>query len=293
MNFNFTNEVLSSKMICPSFELYDFDIKNLTDTEESIHEHYDFYIFTEGNAEFLINNEIYEITNKDILLIPPSNKYKISTEKSNGQCKGFVLRIHKDYKKELEEMDSDFLYSFKWVEETSNFKISLPENMILGLTSKFYFLIDENRSDKFCKEIHSHSLLISILVNVDRIVYSKTKENILNPKQQLVGNISSYINNNLTSDLSLDKIASKFFLSKYYICHLFREVLGVSVQQVITQERLLAAKTLILKGEPIGKVHSLCGFKDYACLYRAFTKEYGMSPQKFKNIYTSKNETML
>ena len=293
MNFNFTNEVLSSKMICPSFELYDFDIKNLTDAEESIHENYDFYIFTEGNAEFLINNKIYEITTKDILLIPPNNKYKINTEKSNGQCKGFVLRIHNDYKKELEEMDSDFLYSFKWVEETSNFKISLPENIILGVTSKFYFLIDENRSDKFCKEIHSHSLLISILVNVDRIVYSKTKENILNPKQQLVGNISSYINNNLTSDLSLDKIASKFFLSKYYICHLFREVLGVSVQQVITQERLLAAKTLILKGEPIGKVHSLCGFKDYACLYRAFTKEYGMSPQKFKNIYTSKNETML
>ena len=94
MDFNFTNEVLSNEMNCSTFELYNFNTKNLTDIEESLHNHYDFYIFTEGNTEFLINNEIYEITNKDILIIPPNNKYKINTEKSNSECTVRLFSIY-------------------------------------------------------------------------------------------------------------------------------------------------------------------------------------------------------
>ena len=43
----------------------------------------------------------------------------------------------------------------------------------------------------------------------------------------------------------------------------------------------------VLGGE-IGKVCYLYGFKDYSSFFRAFKKEYGLSPKEYKDIYTIK-----
>lgn len=284
-----TDNLTREKMNCSSFELYEYNDTALVDIPIHSHDHYELYVFVDGSVDFWVNEKLYNVSYNDIIIIPPNIPHKIIVKDNDKPYKGFVLWLHKDFCRKLKAIDADFLYTFKWAEDTLNYKITLPENIILGLISKFYFILDESYSDKFCKNVHSQSLIVSLLVNLDRIVYSQTKSNILNSKQQLAGNISHYIVNHLTEELTLDKIASKFFLSKYYICHVFKDIWGVSVQQFITQERLNTAKNLILQGEPIGKVHANCGFKDYASLYRAFTKEFGVSPQKFKNIYQNKS----
>lgn len=46
----------------------------------------------------------------------------------------------------------------------------------------------------------------------------------------------NYINDNLNKDLSIDTIASKFFMSKYYLMRKFKAQTGSSLHSYIVQK---------------------------------------------------------
>jgi AraC-like DNA-binding protein len=52
----------------------------------------------------------------------------------------------------------------------------------------------------------------------------------------------------------------------------------------VTQRRLIAAKKLIEKEMSLEEVSVQVGFYDYSGFYRAFKKEYGISPKQYRNM---------
>ena len=53
----------------------------------------------------------------------------------------------------------------------------------------------------------------------------------------------------------------------------------------IEDETTLKIKELIKNGEHIGSIHSLCGFADNTSFFRAFKKEYGITPKTYYKNY--------
>ena len=68
---------------------------------------------------------------------------------------------------------------------------------------------------------------------------------------------------------------------------LFKEKMGVSFYRYVSQRRLIAAKTLIEKGELLENVAAMTGFGDYSGFYRAFRQEYGITPRQYRNLQES------
>jgi len=93
-----------------------------------------------------------------------------------------------------------------------------------------------------------------------------------------VFSIIEYINENLTSDISLEDIAKRFYISKYYLCRIFLKHTGVSPFAYITTKRIALAQNLINAGEHATKVAYKVGFSDYSAFYRAYKKQTGRSP---------------
>ena len=94
----------------------------------------------------------------------------------------------------------------------------------------------------------------------------------------LTSSIIEYLNENLQSDLNLDEVAKHFFISKYYLCRVFRKNTGVSVIHFINAKRVAKAKQLIAGGIPATEAALEAGFRDYSVFYRACKKSTGHAP---------------
>ena len=94
--------------------------------------------------------------------------------------------------------------------------------------------------------------------------------------------ILTYLNAHLTEDLSIDDLASRFYLSRSYLMHTFKEQTGYTIGGYLLTKRLFLAKELIAAGTPITEVCYSCGFQNYSTFSRAYKKSFGESPRDYR-----------
>ena len=64
------------------------------------------------------------------------------------------------------------------------------------------------------------------------------------------------------------------------------ETLFIEKGKIYTnKKRLILAKELIRNGEHLNVVYGLCGFQDNTSFFRAFRKEYDMTPKSYQLQY--------
>lgn len=117
------------------------------------------------------------------------------------------------------------------------------------------------------------------------ILLSLAEEKRVSTKESLLGTeVQKYIDENLSRNISLDRLAKRFFVSKYYLCRAFKSYTGTSVHSYINEKRILHAKALIESGETASRAAYSVGFGDYSSFYRAYVRVIGRSPGEIKNI---------
>ena len=103
-------------------------------------------------------------------------------------------------------------------------------------------------------------------------------EHMLRNEAELGSRVIKYLNENISKDVSLDSLARRFFVSKYYLCRAFKKHNGISVHGYINQKRVMYAKQLIESGETASGAAYKVGFGDYSAFYRAYVKIVGKAP---------------
>lgn len=97
--------------------------------------------------------------------------------------------------------------------------------------------------------------------------------------QTRIGSVVEYINSNLTADLNLSDLASRFYVSKSYLNQQFRQVTGTTVWNYILLKRLMIARAAIREGAAVTDAFARSGFTDYSAFYRRYRDRFGVSPK--------------
>ncbi len=141
---------------------------------------------------------------------------------------------------------------------------------------------EAERDGRYGAEALRDTLIMQLLISLNRIHSAGAAAG---TERRFDGKIQatlSYINENLTADLSIEALADRVFLSRYHFMRLFKQQTGSTVHAYVRQKRLLYAARLIREGVPAGQAAAECGFNDYSVFNRAFRESFGIRPAELK-----------
>ncbi len=98
--------------------------------------------------------------------------------------------------------------------------------------------------------------------------------------------VLEYLQEHLAEKLTLERVASEFFISKYYLSHCFKEATGFSVMEYVINTRILRARRLLQDGYRVQTAGEMVGFQSNEHFIRTFTSLTGLPPKQYAKRFS-------
>lgn len=255
----------------PDFEVFHYHDAKMQEVPLHHHDFYEVYFFLGGKVEYQVEGRSYVLQPEDILLISPRELHRPNVAPEE-EYERIVLWINAAYLQEISAGTPLLPECF----ETGCNLISGSHSAAAELIRR---LAGESASEKTANELCARGLFFQFLVELLRLVENQETEAQSPAEPPLIAEVMRYLGEHFRENISLDAVAERFFVSKYYLSHLFSSSVGTSMYRYILLKRLQHAKALLADGVGPGDACRECGFQDYANFYRSFRAVYGVSPQ--------------
>ena len=261
-----------------------FHIRDKKDIKFEYH-HHDFskiVILIDGDLTYYIEGKAYILKPWDILFVNKNEIHK-PVVNPNKYYERIVIWLNPDFMAKYAQGNNNLLKCFEVAIKNNYNLLRLNMKSIDIIKNLIQDIQNCNNSNEFGSEILKESLFVQLMVLMNRLFLNSDKNRDIEDIQydKTIEGVLNYINSNLENDLSIDTIASEFFISKYYLMRKFKNQIGSSIHNYVVQKRLILARSLISDGLSMSSVCSRCGFNDYSSFVRAFKKVYGVSPSNY------------
>lgn len=250
-----------------------------------IHDCYELYYSISGGKQFLIDNRFYSIAPGDLFIINQYESHKL-TQIDNHIHERIVLSIYPDYVKRISTVDTNLDYCFSNRDAGFQHKVSLDK---AGQSRFLYYISKMTSATGFAHDIVEQAAFMELLVLIN--VLSNANAAQAAPAEykysHQVEDILAYINQNIALGITVEQLAENFYLSESYICRIFKQATGTTINKYITARRISIAKAHLNEGDSVGEAFEKSGFGDYSSFFKAFTKAVGVSPKKYASLSVS------
>ncbi len=221
--------------------------------------------FVRGEASYYIEGRIYKLSPGDLLLVRSALHHALLIE-SDEPYERYDIMFDEDlFSKEIARC--------------------IPESREV-ISCAEYPAVKEifSRMDRYAEKLDTElvggaysACLYELLCN---FVIGTASEKVLEAEtgNPIITTALKYIEENLTSALTVESIASSLYITKSYLHQLFTDNLHTTPKKYITEKRLLLARREILCGKSPTVIYLECGFSDYTTFYRNYKTAFGVSP---------------
>ena len=246
------------------------------------HDYYEMiYCRTDCGVEYLIGSNRYRLQRGDIVVVPPGVSHRpIFPEKMTEPYIRDVLWLSTEFMKTIDSTFPDPTA----LQRDHSVPIRTGGTRWEFLGEVFANGVREEKEKRPGWETAVMGNTLMIFAHLKRAYLERSAGTMKAEKPELLDQIAAYIEKNYAQHITVSDLARQFYVSNSTISHLFKQKMGVSLYRYITQRRLIAAKSLIQRGELLENVGRKVGFVDYSTFYRAFRQEYGISPRQFGKL---------
>ena len=253
--------------------VYSIDKTPQNDEEFRLHNHdrfYEIYLFLTGNVEFHIEGSVYRAHPHDIFIARPYEMHH-NVFLSPQQYERIIIFIPLDFFRKNHCPDLENFFLSRTLGTDCQIPASITQNQMYPLLMKINQYLQEGAF------LIAKCVLLEFLYLLNHIKAPLTAPT---AEDARIKDILLYINSHLTSPLSLEQLASGFYINKYHLCRIFKSVTGYTVHQYINHKRLSLVQELNRNGQTLLEASVNAGFNSYAHFYRLYRREFGTGPRE-------------
>ena len=245
--------------------------------------YYEIFLISKGGCQFQLQGEYVYCNTETAIFLKPNQRIDMHFHNSKYPLEILSLRILPSYLEALSDETCNLGKSFEFIPlDKAMVHLDIRATTLIKNVART-IMQSEEEEKAFGKDLYERNMLSIFLILFlrsciasDHVVVSRRR------KHLVMDDIFLYIREHLTEDLSLESLENKFFVSRYHICREFKRLTGQTIHAYIVKSRLNLCKKYIESGKPIKEVYEMGGFSGYNHFFRAFKKEYGMTPQEYR-----------
>ena len=248
------------------------------------HDFFELLLPLTSPGNIFVNDQVYPLQRGTIYLIGENTLHRTI---ANGFHSRYVLHISRKALSELSTPQTDFTLFARDDFRCAN----LDESQLSQLIALFQSLSRSKNDGSYGSDVKQTVALLELLIQPAPILnVSNAGESIRSKDYNRIAPILDYIQDNLAEPLTLDQISGKFFISKHYLCRIFKAATGFSVMEYIIYSRILRARQLLQEGISVQQAGELSGFSDNSHFIRTFGNLTGTSPGRYAKEYQSSDQ---
>lgn len=251
--------------------------------KEHYHDGYEIIFVTEGVSQFTINESTYKYNKNSLLFLNDLEKHKMDLIET--PYSRYMIIINSEYlDNTIKEPTLLSIFKSRKDDTKNEFKIKSNHVEYINKVLKDLEIIYLKKYEFW--QIEFISLLSNLIIFLYREYPIHFPLVHIDKQNQRIIDVQHFIDANFKTDITLDSLASDFFISKYYLAHSYKNVTGFTIKQYILLKRIAHAKNqLYYSDNSITNISMDCGFNSQSNFIRIFSKNEGMTPLQFRKYH--------
>jgi len=263
-------------------EIADFKYKEhgkdvLNNRKHSHNNCYEILQIWSGEGVVMVKNKLYPIKSGSVYFINGMDIHCSVPKNSNEYIRSKII-ISSKYINKIAEFTNSFKILDALFIKSGGMCIELGQNETAIIDEAFLKIRDNLSEDTIYTSINVATAIFEILT------YAHGNINTYNPAlTNKISDVLQYINRNIENKITLEEICNYVHVSKYYLCHIFKETTHMTILDYILFRRLsIAKKNLIYTDKSLADIAMSSGFSSFSYFSRMFHVCEGVTPSAFR-----------